>query len=194
MRRAGADLAHLAERVRACFSWRRRRVASASRGPGVPLCGDRSGELFAAKLRWSGLQRDSVFVSNVVHCKPLDARGRNRAPCAVPASPPLRSTIRRVCFGAAAAVRSTNAIGRRSARRWPGWSGKVAAPADRRRVRRGRRGGDGQTRTGVMRMWRMISRRPARRRATALLGNPWVLSAVGLAAASYVGVRFWRRT
>ncbi len=36
-------------------------------------------------------------------------------------------------------------------------------------------------------------RRPARRRALDLLSNPWVLSAVGLAAASWVGVRLWRR-
>lgn len=44
-----------------------------------------------------------------------------------------------------------------------------------------------------MPMWSRMPRRVARRSSLRLLGNPWVLSAVGLAAASYVGVRMWRR-
>ena len=31
-------------------------------------------------LRANGLQPESVYVSNVVHCNPLDTHGRNRAP------------------------------------------------------------------------------------------------------------------
>jgi hypothetical protein len=44
-----------------------------------------------------------------------------------------------------------------------------------------------------MRTWRWAGRRPAPRRVGRWLTNPWVLSALGLAAASYVGLRIWRR-
>ena len=39
----------------------------------------------------------------------------------------------------------------------------------------------------------MMSRRAVRRSSLRFLGNPWLLSAIGLAAASYVGIRIWRR-
>jgi hypothetical protein len=42
-------------------------------------------------------------------------------------------------------------------------------------------------------MWSWMGRRPVRRAATRWLANPWVLSAVGLAAASVVGMRLFRR-
>ena len=99
---AATDLAALAERIRACVRCGglvgSRPVPGA--GPpeaslfflaeapgrfgaartGVPLSGDRSGDLFGAMLRAHGLCRASVYISNVVHCNPLDGGGRNRAP------------------------------------------------------------------------------------------------------------------
>jgi len=39
-----------------------------------------------------------------------------------------------------------------------------------------------------------MGRRPVRRVTGRWLTNPWLLSAVGLAAASMVGMRIWRRS
>lgn len=47
---------------------------------GRPFAGDRSGDLFFEMLAATGLRRDRIFVTNVVKCNPLDARGRNRRP------------------------------------------------------------------------------------------------------------------
>jgi uracil-DNA glycosylase family 4 len=45
---------------------------------GVPLRGDRSGELFWRLVAEFGF--DDSYVTNAVKCNPLDARGRNRTP------------------------------------------------------------------------------------------------------------------
>jgi len=42
-------------------------------------------------------------------------------------------------------------------------------------------------------VWPMMERRAVRRGNLGFFGNPWLLSAVGLAAASYLGMRIWRR-
>ena len=44
-----------------------------------------------------------------------------------------------------------------------------------------------------MHMWRLGAKRPLSRGVTGWVTNPWLLSAVGLAAASYVGIRMFRR-
>lgn len=42
-------------------------------------------------------------------------------------------------------------------------------------------------------MWLRMGRQPARRTAVRWLTNPWALAGLGLAAASVVGMRLWRR-
>lgn len=47
---------------------------------GVPFLGDVSGRRFELLLTAAGIAREDVFVTNAVHCLPLDAQGRNRRP------------------------------------------------------------------------------------------------------------------
>jgi uracil-DNA glycosylase family 4 len=47
---------------------------------GIPLLGDRSGDLFRSLVGELGLR--DFYVTNAVKCNPLDARGRNRTPTA----------------------------------------------------------------------------------------------------------------
>ena len=45
----------------------------------------------------------------------------------------------------------------------------------------------------VVGVWWPVRVRPERRSPFRMLSSPWVLSAVGVALASYVGTRLWRR-
>jgi uracil-DNA glycosylase family 4 len=47
---------------------------------GKPFSGDRSGRDFERLLKFAGLERADVFVTNAVLCNPRDERGRNSRP------------------------------------------------------------------------------------------------------------------
>jgi DNA polymerase len=47
---------------------------------GIPFFGDRSGKTFEFLLRFAGLSRESVFITNAVLCNPRDNEGLNDKP------------------------------------------------------------------------------------------------------------------
>ena len=49
---------------------------------GVPLSGDRSGDIFDRLLESAVWERKHLFITNAVLCNPRDTRGRNRRPSA----------------------------------------------------------------------------------------------------------------
>jgi DNA polymerase len=49
---------------------------------GKPFVG-RAGDVFNSLLHWAELDRSKVYVTNIVKCRPVDEKGRNRAPTQV---------------------------------------------------------------------------------------------------------------
>jgi uracil-DNA glycosylase family 4 len=47
---------------------------------GIPFHGDKAGQNFERLLRYAGLIREQVFITNAVLCNPRDEKGNNTAP------------------------------------------------------------------------------------------------------------------
>ncbi len=160
------DFARLVAQVQACRHCPamegRRRVLSAANGSpaatvmfiaeapgrrggeitGVPLTRDASGRRFTRLLALSGLERDTVFITNTVLCNPQRADGANRRPTTAEQSncagwlsaqmrlvnPPVVATLGATALKALARIESHRIQLREAVAQPQRWAGRLLVP------------------------------------------------------------------